>query len=515
MEHSNSSEQQRLQALRHLDILNTPREQRFDDLTHIASQLLSVPITLISLVDESVQWFKSCVGLAVDGTARDISFCTHAIMQEDLENVFVVRDATEDPIFRNNPLVTGPPHIRFYAGAPMVTRDGHAVGTLCAIDTVPRDPTPQQLQTLRVLARTAVTQMELRATAEDLIESERCTRLIIETALDAVITVDNKQQVTGWNPQAVELLGISTEAAIGRSLSEVMPGEADDYAHRQTLDSLLANKVPNCAGRHSELTLRRANATTFPAEVSVSNWHTRGRQMSSIFLRDLSIRKMEESERQEAETRDVVIYAMARLAESRDPETGAHIDRVQTYCRALAEQLAKEGPYQTMCDPEFIRLMYTTSSLHDIGKVGIPDDILLKPGRLSDREFEIMKNHTIIGAETLDSAIARFPKTRFLQMARNIAASHHERFDGSGYPTGLRGTQIPLCGRIVALADVYDALTSRRVYKAAFTHDVARNIIYKDSGKHFDPVVVDAFRAIERSFEAIYQQSCLEPALAA
>ncbi len=202
------------------------------------------------------------------------------------------------------------------------------------------------------------------------------------------------------------------------------------------------------------------------------------------------------------ETRDVAIFSMAKLAESRDPETGAHLERVQSYCRALAQHLASTGGFEEI-DAEYVRLLYGTSPLHDIGKVGIPDSVLLKPGRLSDREFEIMKTHTSIGAETLDAALKRFPKTKFLRMARDIAAGHHERFDGTGYPAQLKGNEIPLAARIVALADVYDALTSKRVYKDAFAHDIAKDIITKESGVHFDPAIVQAFGATEQTFIAI------------
>src|SRR5262249_30851358 len=149
------------------------------------------------------------------------------------------------------------------------------------------------------------------------------------------------------------------------------------------------------------------------------------------------------------------------------------------------------------------KLIYLTSPLHDIGKVGIPDGILLKPGKLTAEEFEIMKRHTTLGAETLDAALERFPEARFLQIARDIAATHHERWDGTGYPRGLAGRQIPLAGRIVALADVYDALTSKRAYKEAFTHAVARSIILEGSGSHFDPDVAGAFQRVEDQFIAI------------
>lgn len=206
------------------------------------------------------------------------------------------------------------------------------------------------------------------------------------------------------------------------------------------------------------------------------------------------------------ETRDVAIFAMAKLAESRDPETGLHLERTRAYCRILARELATMPQFEAQISPEFIRLIYLTSPLHDIGKVGIPDGVLLKPGVLRDREFEIMKSHASIGAKTLDAALKAFPDVKFLQMARAIAATHHERWDGTGYPCGLAGTEIPLCGRIMAVADVYDALTSKRVYKDAFDHEIAKSMIVADAGSHFDPDVVSAFERVEDQFVEVLAQ---------
>jgi response regulator RpfG family c-di-GMP phosphodiesterase len=194
------------------------------------------------------------------------------------------------------------------------------------------------------------------------------------------------------------------------------------------------------------------------------------------------------------ETRDAAVFALAKLAESRDPETGEHLERLRGYSQILAEELAAEGPYQDQIDEAFLADLYRSSPLHDIGKVGIPDVILLKPGRLSLEEFEIMQRHTIIGAEALESTAAQSASGGFLEMAARIARYHHERFNGKGYPEGLGGEEIPLEARIVALADVYDALTSVRVYKSAFEPLVARSMIEEEEGHHFDPVVVDAFR---------------------
>jgi putative two-component system response regulator len=206
------------------------------------------------------------------------------------------------------------------------------------------------------------------------------------------------------------------------------------------------------------------------------------------------------------ETRDLAIFALAKLAESRDPDTGQHLERVRSYSRILAEQLGKDSIYSNEIDAEFIRLIYLTSPLHDIGKVGIPDSVLLKPGRLSSEEFDVMKTHALLGARTLDAALQRHPSAKFLQIARDIASSHHERWDGSGYPFGLIGLQIPLCARIVSLADVYDALTNKRVYKEAYSHFDARSIIVEGKGSQFDPTIVDAFLQIDEQFELIRER---------
>lgn len=203
------------------------------------------------------------------------------------------------------------------------------------------------------------------------------------------------------------------------------------------------------------------------------------------------------------ESRDVTIFTLAKLAESRDSETGAHLDRIREYSRILAAHLQHHGPYVDQIDGDFVQLVYLTSPLHDIGKVAIPDAVLLKPGKLTPEEFEIMKQHAEVGWATLNAALRAHPQAKYLQMARDIAGSHHEKYDGTGYPHGQKEDTIPLCGRIVALADVYDALTSKRVYKPAYTHETARSIIVEGSGKHFDPAVVDAFLENERQFSAV------------
>jgi putative two-component system response regulator len=206
------------------------------------------------------------------------------------------------------------------------------------------------------------------------------------------------------------------------------------------------------------------------------------------------------------ETRDIVIFSMAKLAESRDPETGNHLERIRYYSKTLAQAIANSNNYSGEIDRLFIDNILRTSPLHDIGKIGIPDYVLLNPGRLDDEEFEIMKQHSRIGFETLNEALMRYPKADYLKMSADIALSHHEKFDGTGYPQGLKGQAIPIAARIVALADVYDALVSKRVYKEAYLHDRARAIILQGKGTHFDPMVIDGFLACENAFLHISEQ---------
>jgi putative two-component system response regulator len=191
------------------------------------------------------------------------------------------------------------------------------------------------------------------------------------------------------------------------------------------------------------------------------------------------------------------VFSLSKLAESRDTETGDHLERMRCYSRELAREMITLSKYKAKYTGEFAEEIFDSSPLHDIGKVGIPDRILLKPGKLTSDEFDIMKTHTTIGGDTLKAADVEAGTNSFLAMGRDIAYSHHEKWDGSGYPYGLSGEDIPLASRIVALGDVYDALSSRRPYKEPFSHEKSKAIILEGRGSHFDPDVVDAFLAIE------------------
>jgi putative two-component system response regulator len=211
--------------------------------------------------------------------------------------------------------------------------------------------------------------------------------------------------------------------------------------------------------------------------------------------------------REAAQLQDATIIAMASLAESRDSDTGNHIRRTQHYVAALARELRFHARHAAELSDDTIALLFKAAPLHDIGKVGVPDAILLKAGKLTAPEFEQMKLHTVYGRDAIEGVEKTLgASTPFLRLAKEITYSHQEYWDGSGYPQGLAGQAIPLSARLMAVADVYDALISQRSYRPAFTHETAVELIRQGSGEHFDPDVVDAMLAIEEKFKAIAAQ---------
>jgi len=213
---------------------------------------------------------------------------------------------------------------------------------------------------------------------------------------------------------------------------------------------------------------------------------------------------VEEKVKEISESQMATIFALAKLAEFRDDETGEHINRTQLLCRLIAEKLSIHFKYKYRISTEFIENLEKASPLHDIGKVGIKDAILLKPGKLTPAEFEEIKQHTTLGANKLREVFQNYPNNKFIEIGIEVAQSHHEKWDGGGYPEGLIGEKIPLSARIMALADVYDALRSKRVYKNAYSHEKACEIIIEERGKHFDPLIVDVFLKFEQEFKKAY-----------
>ena len=228
------------------------------------------------------------------------------------------------------------------------------------------------------------------------------------------------------------------------------------------------------------------------------------------FVKDKNIFLVAEVSKRSRElefSQDVTILALASLAETRDNETGNHLRRTQAYIRLLAEDLERHPRFSLKLTPGNIDLIYKSAPLHDIGKVGIPDEILLKPGKLTADEFEIMKTHTTLGLEAIEKTERVIGRSApFLAFAKEIAGSHQEKWDGSGYPKGLAGESIPISARLMAVADVYDALVSVRPYKEPFSHTQACNLISEGRGKNFDPDIVDAFLKINSKFEDIAQK---------
>ncbi len=345
------NEDARLEALRRYAILDTSPEQAFDDLAHLAGMICDAPIALVTLIDAERQWIKARTGMDLTETTRDTAFCAHTILQRDM---LIVPDALEDERFVRNPYVTDDPNIRFYAGVPLVTADGYALGSLCVLDRKPRDLTEEQREALRALARQVVTQLELRR----------------------------------------------------------------DVARRLAL----------------------AHVDT--------------------------------------------VMMLAAAAEAHDSTTGRHLQRV----RATAEALARELGH----DEAQTKELGLAAVLHDIGKIHVPDAVLTTAGPLDEVAWAQMRQHTVWGSEFLAA-------TPGLELAAVVARSHHERWDGGGYPDGLHGGRIPEAAAITAVADAFDAMTHDRPYRAGRPARSALREIEASSGQQFSPQVVAALvRLFER-----------------
>ncbi|WP_198170905.1 PAS domain S-box protein, partial [Deinococcus arboris] len=602
----------RLAALAAYHILDTPPEAVYDRAVRLASAMFNAPIALISLVDAERQWFKACYGLDFQETPRSISFYAHAL---DHDGVLVVPDARQDHRFADNPLVTGDLHIRFYAGAPLITPDGQKLGTLCILDREPRAPlSPQDGQVLQHLADGVVSELELRRMGAVLARREAVNAAVLNSSLDAVIVMNEQGQITEWNPAAERLFGYTRDDMLGQDLgTHIIPPEWR-AAHRRGLDHYLKTGEGPVLGKRLQLAALRRDGQTFPCELAITPLDLPNARLFTASLRDLTDIKasqdaLESSHRllravvdtvpeaifvkdqdrrytminqagaaqigrpaseilgqtdeqlfaddvaQASRLRDEgvlleaqavtyevtdqlpsgarrtfwstklpsygvdgaltgligvaiditdrktaettvqhhntllrhrveaaqleVLERLARAAEYRDDDTGEHMTRVGTTAASIAAYLGL---------PEVdVHLIRQAAPMHDVGKIGISDSILLKPGRLTPEEFDIVKTHCNIGSNILSGG-----QSPLVVMAEEIARTHHERWDGSGYPTGLQGEQIPMSGRIVAVADVLDALMSERPYKRAWSQEAALAEIQTQAGRHFDPQVVDA-----------------------
>lgn len=293
-----NNEKNRLLALQRYNILDTLPELDFDDFTHLAALICQTPIALLSLVDEKRQWFKSRVGIEISETHRSLSFCEHTFQRAELMEV---PDALLNERFCTNPLVTGEPHIRFYAGAPLITPDHYCIGTLCVVDTKPRNLTKEQRDALVRLARQVMQQLESRIdhnklvqTAEALRESKECTEQIIASALDAVVTMGMDGLITSWNPQAEVIFGWGAAEVIGRKMSEVIIPPSYREAHERGHRHLLQTGEARVLNRRIELSALRKDGVEFPVELTIAKVSLAGSPQFSAFIRDLSEMKASE-----------------------------------------------------------------------------------------------------------------------------------------------------------------------------------------------------------------------------
>ena len=339
-------------------------------------------------------------------------------------------------------------------------------------------------------------------------ESEEKYRTILESIEEGYYEVDPEGRFTFANDSTSRILGRSKAELLQLNIHQFL-ADPDDPTFTDTFSQCRRTGRPVKA---FDCELQREDAVLH-IEGSASPLYGRTQEWVGFrgMLRDRTEKKrMEmqllESSRKLQQARAATILGLAKLAEYRDEGTGTHLERIREYARLLAEEMARIPRYRGQIDQGFIEDIYQSAILHDIGKVGIPDAVLLKPGELTGEEFEIIKCHTVFGGDAITSIQAQIEGRSFLNIGREIAYNHHEKWDGSGYPRGLRGGDIPLAARIVAVADVYDALTTKRFYKEAFSHAKAMQIISSLRGTHFDPEVVDAFVVLEAQFSRIREE---------
>ena len=356
--------------------------------------------------------------------------------------------------------------------------------------------------------------------------SGRCTVLVVDDTPDNLslmsdlLRADYKVKLANSGERALQI--VAGDAKPDLILLDIMMPEMDGYEVLRRLqfnpdtEDIPVIFLTAMSAKDDEtigLELGAVDYITKPVNPAI----TLARVRNHLLLkraRDLLARQNQYLEEEVAKrTREVVelqdgtIRAMASLAETRDNETGNHIRRTQHYVEVLARKLQHHPRFADELSEAAIELIFKSAPLHDIGKVGIPDRILLKPGKLTPEEFEVMKTHTTLGRDAIISAERETSQANpFFRYAKEIAYSHQEKWDGSGYPEGLRGDDIPVSARLMAVADVYDALISKRVYKPAFSHDQACNTIVRGKGTHFDPDMVDAFVDIAEDFRNIAQK---------
>lgn len=341
-----------------------------------------------------------------------------------------------------------------------------------------------------------------------LIDDAMCQ--LFDNSLDGIVITGPDTVITHVNTAYERIVGYPREHLIGKPVSVVKSGKTPPETFTDMWRQL------KTSGRWiGELINRRRNGEEWYGFLSITKLvGDDGSVLGYVgIIRDITDRERTERMlvqklRELAVTQEITVKTLALLSEHKDPDISGHLDRIQSYARLLARELAGAGDHPEAAHNGFVERMAQTSVLHDVGKVAIPEGILFKPAKLNMEEFQVMQLHTRIGGQILGGADEQLRSSlglseTFLTMAKEIALHHHERWDGQGYPDKLREEEIPLAARIVAVADVYDALTSRRVYKPAWTHAQARETIVAASGRQFDPAVVNAFLRQEEAFDQI------------
>ncbi len=370
----------------------------------------------------------------------------------------------------------------------LYTHNGKYTWYEIAMSLVPLDNTIG----IQIVARDIERKKRMESHIQNLTEFQE---KILQNEMIGIITTDLKGIITSWNKGASTILGYQPFEILNTPLNKLVTFNNDNqrYANTSALNQVITQP-------YTEIVMLKKSGealTTLCMSSLLHDDHDIPFAHLYFFI-DISEKKRLEAESLELNQRlyhaqIVTIVSLAKLAEYRNKETGMHLERIMRYVEILAYELSQHPEYKDYITKEYIQDLVNSCLLHDIGKVGVPDHILLKPGKLTEYEFEIMKQHTIIGAETIAQAERKVSGRSYLNMGKEIALYHHERWDGSGYPKGLKADKIPLSARIVAVADVYDALVSERPYKRAYPHEKAVKIISDKAGIHFDPVVVTAF----------------------
>jgi diguanylate cyclase (GGDEF)-like protein len=493
------NERERQEALDSFGVLDSEPERAYDDIVLLASQICGTPQALMGLVDGDRVWHKSRIGVPVSEAPRDLSFCGHTILQTE---PLVIDDLAQDERFADSPLVADGPRIRFYAGAPLMTDHGYAVGTLCAMDTVPRTLNTDQREALTALARQMVAQLELRR----LLSASRA-----EALTDPLTGLGNRRRLMADCLAAVAVASAAAPVHLllfdlngFKSYNDTFGHNAGDQLLVRLSSALraalsLENGVYRLGGdefcalvRGDGAQLEQARSAArealtehglgFSITASLGSASMPSEAQTATNALHLADTRMYQekgggSPVASRQTQDVL---MSILAES-DPVLRSHGSAVAELANAVGARLGLR--------PEELRRLTSAAELHDIGKVAVPDAILSKPGPLSDDEWTFIRTHTLLGERILAAAPA-------LSQEAALVRSSHERWDGAGYPDGLSGEAIPLESRIIFAADTFNTMTSPRPYGEAASSAEALAELHRCAEGQFDPTVVDALDAV-------------------